>query len=163
MISRGPNAHCSRAFLRGENLTGGHWTARTVIQQESTFWRRSLWERAGGVLNEKYDLAGDFELWSRFAELAEIYSVQIPLAGFRFHAAQKTANQQSRYFEQAADVLKQRGHLPGPWKGRLAQRILASRWSVMQCLKPMVYTKLQRQLIEYESNHKTWQLKTTTY
>src|SRR5207244_461783 len=34
------------AFLRGANLPGAGWYAGAFIQQESTFWRRSLWERA---------------------------------------------------------------------------------------------------------------------
>ena len=53
------------------------------IQQESTFWRRSLWERAGGYLDASLNLAIDAELWSRFFEQAELYAVATPLAGFR--------------------------------------------------------------------------------
>jgi glycosyltransferase involved in cell wall biosynthesis len=36
------------------------------IQQESTYWRRELWDKAGGKLNTNLRLAGDFELWLRF-------------------------------------------------------------------------------------------------
>ena len=39
------------------------------IQQESTFWRRSLWEKAGGRINENYKLMVDGELWCRFLKL----------------------------------------------------------------------------------------------
>jgi len=40
--------------------------ANKYIQQESTFWRRSLWEKAGGELNAAYRDVGDFDLWVRF-------------------------------------------------------------------------------------------------
>ena len=37
---------------------------RCNIQQELTFWRRSLWDRAGGNINEDYKLMVDGELWN---------------------------------------------------------------------------------------------------
>ncbi len=55
------------------------------IQQESVFWRRSLWEKAGGALNEGLKAAADFDLWLRFFRLAQLYHVQTVLAGFRVH------------------------------------------------------------------------------
>ncbi len=63
-------------FLAGDNR---------YIQQESTFWRRSLWERAGG-LDISWGLAGDFELWVRFFRYAKLYAVDALIAGYRSHA-----------------------------------------------------------------------------
>jgi len=60
------------------------------IQQESTFWRRSLWERAGGYINKSSKLMPDFELWSRFWNKAELYSVDTPLGVFRRQEKQAT-------------------------------------------------------------------------
>src|SRR4030095_1996873 len=60
------------AFLDGPYLPGGALTSVPVfgstnsIQQESTFWRRSLWEKVGGRICTEYQLAADFDLWSRF-------------------------------------------------------------------------------------------------
>jgi glycosyltransferase involved in cell wall biosynthesis len=84
----GFNAH---AFLRGANLPGRGWFATGFVMQESTFWRRSLWERAGGRMDTSLKLAGDFELWARFFEHAPLHAVAAPLAGFRRHGGQKTA------------------------------------------------------------------------
>ena len=56
---------------------------RCNIQQESTFWRRSLWENAGGYINEDYKLMVDGELWTRFFLNARLYNVQCLLGGFR--------------------------------------------------------------------------------
>ncbi|MBI2517774.1 MAG: glycosyltransferase [Opitutae bacterium] len=78
-----------QAFLDGAYLPGG---ARHYgwIPQESTFWRRSLWERAGGQLAANLHLAGDFELWSRFYQHAELVGTPVPLGGFRLHERQKS-------------------------------------------------------------------------
>src|SRR5690606_20886002 len=43
-----------------------HIQSRRYIQQESTFWRKPLWEKAGGYLSSEFKYAGDFELWLRF-------------------------------------------------------------------------------------------------
>ncbi len=77
------------------------------IQQESTFWRRSLWERAGGYVSHEFGAAGDFELWARFYRHADLVGVGIPLAGFRHQQTQQTnpANHQ-RYAEQSLRALE---------------------------------------------------------
>jgi len=56
----------------------GNWQ---VIQQESTFWRRSLWDRTGGYLKEQW--AFDSELWTRFFLEAEHYHVNTVLGTYR--------------------------------------------------------------------------------
>lgn len=56
------------------------------IQQESVFWRRPLWERAGGRVDEDFRLMVDGELWSRFFLLDQLYAVDCILAGYRVHA-----------------------------------------------------------------------------
>jgi len=74
------------------------------IQQESTFWRRSLWEKAGGYIATDLDLASDFELWSRFFSQAELYGTISPLGGFRKQANQKTS-QMTKYMSEAKKSL----------------------------------------------------------
>jgi glycosyltransferase involved in cell wall biosynthesis len=64
------------AFLAGANR---------YIQQESTFWRRSLWERAGARVDDSRRNASDFELWVRFFRYAKLYSVDALIGGFRSH------------------------------------------------------------------------------
>ena len=55
-----------------------------AIQQESTFWRRELWEKAGGKMDAQYQFAYDMELWCRFFRYEKLYTVPVFLAGFRF-------------------------------------------------------------------------------
>lgn len=54
------------------------------IQQESIFWRRSLWQKAGSRISANLKLAGDYELWLRFFSFAKLYSAETIFAGFRF-------------------------------------------------------------------------------
>ncbi len=56
------------------------------LQQESTFWRRTLWEKAGSHVSQHYKYAGDFELWSRFFDHAQLCITDTLLAGFRFRS-----------------------------------------------------------------------------
>lgn len=59
--------------------------ANRYIQQESTLWRRSLWERAGGRMDDSRRNGNDFELWVRFFRYAKLYSVDALIGGFRSH------------------------------------------------------------------------------
>jgi glycosyltransferase involved in cell wall biosynthesis len=59
--------------------------ANRYIQQESTFWRRSLWDRADGRVDDSRRSASDFELWVRFFRFAKLYPVDALIGGFRSH------------------------------------------------------------------------------
>jgi glycosyltransferase involved in cell wall biosynthesis len=93
-------------FFRGGNMMGG---LRDCIQQESTFWRRSLWERAGGRLDTSFDVAMDFELWARFYQHSELYGVRALLGGFRFRKNQGTERYDKQVRERNDEVLKRYG------------------------------------------------------
>lgn len=106
--------------LRGGALPGCGWPAWAFIQQESTFWRRSVWERAGARLDTSFSLAADFDLWMRFVQTAELFTVPVPLAGFRKHPGQQTAQNMEAYLEQARTAFARHGgRSPGPVKGFL--------------------------------------------
>lgn len=98
--------------LRGGTLLGCGWPSWAFMQQESTFWRRSLWSRVGGRIDTQWSLAGDFDLWMRFAQQAEVYSLPVPLAGFRRHDQQKTARQMEEYICQARESFRSQGGQP---------------------------------------------------
>ncbi|MBT63699.1 MAG: glycosyl transferase [Puniceicoccaceae bacterium] len=59
------------------------------IQQESVFWRRSLWEKAGGQINESIRYMVDGELWTRFFQHAELYHVDCLFGGYRKHGSNR--------------------------------------------------------------------------
>jgi glycosyltransferase involved in cell wall biosynthesis len=75
------------------------------IQQESTFWRRSLWEAVGG-LDGSFRCAADFDLWTRFFANAELFSVACALAAFRVHGDRLERLGPDGYRAEAATSLK---------------------------------------------------------
>ena len=103
-----PNSHWytrnNRSRRRFLETRGKLFRKRDFLQQESTFWRRSLWDKAGARLDTHLKYAGDFELWARFFEHTSPVTVNIPLAMFRFHGSQKTTNP-DEYIAEAEDVL----------------------------------------------------------
>ncbi|MCU7519720.1 MAG: glycosyltransferase [Ignavibacteria bacterium] len=75
------------------------------IQQEGTFWRRKLWDKAGSYISTQYRLAGDLELWTRFFRSAQLHTVDALLAGFRHHSGQKTARDILTYNRETEAIL----------------------------------------------------------
>lgn len=124
---RGRAVRCRRrpGFGAKEFLAGGYLPAPERpgafwLQQESTFWRRSLWERAGARLDDRLKAAGDFDLWARFFQQARLFAVDCPLAGFRRHPEQLTARAASLYAQESAAALHRHGGKP---RGLLRQRL----------------------------------------
>jgi glycosyltransferase involved in cell wall biosynthesis len=77
------------------------------IQQESTFWRRSLWEKSGAYVMRELHFAGDLELWLRFFRHAKLYSTNTLIGGYR----NRTMNQKSLegmgvYQKEAEDLIQ---------------------------------------------------------
>ena len=62
------------------------------IPQETLFWRRAIWEKAGGQIDESFRFAMDWDLLLRFRK-ARARIVRLPyfLGAFRIHDAQKTS------------------------------------------------------------------------
>jgi len=105
-----------KGFFRGEYLNlGGRWHARGWIQAESTFWRRSLWNRTGGRIDPRV-YASDFDLWARFYEHTPLWGVGVPLAGFRVHSGQLSLGTEEKYLRSSLEVLQRHGGRP---RGRL--------------------------------------------
>lgn len=59
------------------------------LPQPSLFWRRSLYERSGG-LDRRFDLAMDSDLWERFSRHGRIAHVREYWSAMRTYAGQKT-------------------------------------------------------------------------
>ena len=79
------------------------------IEQESTFWRRSLWEQAGAYIDESQEINVDGELWCRFFRWDELWHVEMQLAGYRIHGtnrARTKRKQQVMEMEQAVSRLR---------------------------------------------------------
>jgi hypothetical protein len=111
--------------MQAEYVVGvGHF-ASAWIPQESTFWRRSLWDSAGGYVEESLELAGDFELWSRFYEREDLYGIDSHIAAFRRHDQQKTALRLPSYVKEADAVFLQRGGAESSWARALLRKCVS--------------------------------------
>jgi len=116
------HGYSRNGFFNGENLFIKGGFSSKFIQQESTFWRRSLWDRAGGYLDTTYSMAADFELWARFFRYADLIGVRAPLGGFRVHSSQQTAIARDVYLEQAREALRSHGGVPSTRLGAFIRR-----------------------------------------
>ncbi len=92
----------ARRFYKG--LHGGPGNS-DYLQQETCFWRRSLWEKIGGKIDLRHSFAGDYWLWSRFFREANVAGVEAPLAAFRFHDEAKSVA--SRYEDEVALITRE--------------------------------------------------------
>lgn len=82
----GTVVYCSscRKFNKYQYLTGDYmW-----IAQESTLWRRSLWEKAGSHIAVDMHAAGDFELWLRFIQHDVLFYVNTGIGIYRHREGQ---------------------------------------------------------------------------
>lgn len=115
-------------FLQGNNLVGAGWPGTCFIQQESTFWRRSLWDRAGGRIDPRFRYAGDFDLWARFFKLTRLHGVDVPLGIYRRQPNQKTAAMGGYLEEAKTSFTSHGGRIPqGGVQTRLQGWRLAAR------------------------------------
>ncbi len=69
------------------------WNAGRFFYQPEVMFTRELWERAGGHVREDLAYSMDYELWLRFAQAgARLHVIGRPVAWFRIHRKQKTAD-----------------------------------------------------------------------
>ena len=116
-------------WSRGRFLAG----ANKYIQQESTFWRRSLWARAGGALSTEFRVEGDFELWTRFFRHAPLYSVNALIGGYRLHDDALSASNMERYNRNCDEIAaREVERLSGGMRAALK----AFRW-ISKAVKPI--------------------------
>ena len=98
----------SRRAFYSQNFTG-----RTpFITQEACFWRKDLWNETNARFDQTLNYAGDLDLWARFWQKTNLYTVNIPLGMFRYHAGQKTVFMEL-YKQEARSVLRNY-HRPFP-------------------------------------------------
>lgn len=94
-------AHDAKKFSKYDFLRGNfQW-----LQQESTAWRRELWNKAGAGVDGKSKLAGDFDLWLRFFFHTQLYTCEFLVGGFRFRQGQLSVAQREKYMNEAFQYL----------------------------------------------------------
>lgn len=84
-------------------LTGNYgW-----IQQESVFWRRSIWEEAGASLSKDYKFMVDGDLWARFFLIAELYTVECVLGGYRSYGDNRASGSYTLCVREMQEAISQ--------------------------------------------------------
>lgn len=80
-----------RWILPGHDTKVLSWA--DYVPQETLFWRRSIWEKTGGRVDESFRFAMDWELLIRFREAGAGFA-HVPrfLGAFRVHTQQKTSS-----------------------------------------------------------------------
>ncbi|MCE9563753.1 MAG: glycosyltransferase [Planctomycetes bacterium] len=81
------------------------------VPQETLFWRRSIWEKAGGQIDESFQFALDWDMLLRFRD-AGAHFVRLPrfLGAFRVHPTQKTSAELAATGTPEMNRLRQRVH-----------------------------------------------------
>ncbi len=85
------------------------------VPQETLFWRRRIWDKVGGQIDETFRFAMDWDLILRFRDAGAQFA-HIPrfLGAFRIHSQQKTSNQINQVGQAEMDRIRARyfGRIP---------------------------------------------------
>lgn len=104
------------------------------IPQETIFWRRHIWEKAGGRIDESFRFAMDWDMLLRFRDAGARFA-RLPhfLGGFRVHPRQKTSAEISSTGFQEMDRIRRRilGHVPLRAEIKKAVRVYLLKHAVL--------------------------------
>lgn len=110
---------CPAGPLRAADLSP--WTD-TWFGQPGCFFRRTLYDRAGGTLARNLHYAMDLDLWLRLGQLAPLLPIPAELGAYRLHDDSKTVAQRAPMETEVVQVLLE--HL-GPAAALERVRLLA--------------------------------------
>ncbi len=99
-----------------------------LIPQETLFWRKRIWDRAGGI-DPAFHFAMDWDLLLRFqAAGAKFARLPYFLGQFRLHSAQKSQAKLTEVGIPEMDALRLRAHGRRPEQSELNWRALRAQW-----------------------------------
>jgi glycosyltransferase involved in cell wall biosynthesis len=91
-----------RIFYRDWIAEGIYGRESFFIEQESVFWRPSLWKKVAPIPKHLRS-AGDYWLWIQFAKRASLESIPEQVAYFRIRPGQISSNK-SKYKQEQHDI-----------------------------------------------------------
>lgn len=109
------------------------------VPQETMFWRRRIWDKVGGRIDESFRFAMDWDLLVRFRDAgAQFAHIPQLIGAFRIHEAQKTSASINEIGQQEMTRIRERllGRQPSH------QEIRKAIWFFM--LKHLVADRLHR-------------------
>lgn len=123
---------------RGRRFSRLKLLTENFIPQMAVFWNRAMWERAGGLDIDRH-LEMDYDLWLRFAEIADPLVLREELADFRVHGEAKGSRQTGSQLDAAFETARKYAAGLG-WRGSFAlivHRLLGWRTRILyRWLKP---------------------------
>jgi hypothetical protein len=131
VIGSGDIVSADQRFLR--HVPGREGSAQTLMAiendcfllQQSCFWSASLWQEAGGAVDEGLSLLMDYDLWWRFSRCCPGIVTQEKLGAMRYYATVKTRRQGDRFPAELATIYARHGATEQ--LDRLVQRLLAEK------------------------------------
>ena len=118
-------------YSQSDLVAGAHeGRKKQFLQQEGTFWRGKLWLKCNG-LDSSFRLAGDWDLWRRFAVEAVLVKLPCALGLHRRHASQLSNNMSAYYSEiDTASNIKTKSKSFLDHAMRAQYQLTSSSWSV---------------------------------
>jgi GT2 family glycosyltransferase len=97
------------------------------ICQPASAFRRSAFLRIGGM-DERLDVALDYDLWIRLAAIGTFTQVDAVLAGSRMHGRNKTLSRRQDVYREVIAILRRHfGYVPYTWSYAYANWLLERR------------------------------------
>jgi len=112
-----------------EHLVGFSW----AIQHESTFWRRSLWERTGATFDEEYPWAFDAGLWRKFFFEAKLYHLNTILGAYRKLPGAMSTARKDEFYSYYAKARADMRH-----RATTADRVYMHLYQLLRIFKPIM-------------------------
>ena len=118
-------------FYNGEHIKSSGLPTSGWIVQDSTFWRRSLWEEAGDGFDHSLGQACDFELWARFIERTDCHVLPVPLGIYRFQGENKAVVSRDAYRDECVSVVQRYTPIIPEDTNRLGERVFAKHLTAL--------------------------------
>jgi len=99
---------CVRIYEQNLLSKGVYGRQSYFVEQDSVFWRASLWQNAGNIPNN-YRFAGDYWLWIQFAQHTPLWSLNAPISRFRKRKEQMSQNV-AAYKKEQIEILTKTGY-----------------------------------------------------
>ena len=103
---------------RGRRFSRLKLLTENFIPQMAVFWNRAMWKQAGGLDIDRH-LEMDYDLWMRFAKVADPLVLKEELADFRVHGEAKGSRQTGSQLDAAFETARKYAADLG-WQGGVA-------------------------------------------
>jgi len=119
------------------------------IQQESVFWRRTLWQRTSSSFNLNYKFAADFDLWCRFFNESSLTTVNTIFSGFRLHGAQISVTRLHQYEIEVSDLIVIHGFNKNSLRTKISKVLLKIKDSTRLRMLKLILKSLLAYRMKY--------------